>query len=91
MVNVSEYSKLYNTNQAQTAGTATNTEPDDAVTFLPGYVYVGVAGNLVVDTVGGQTDVLFKNAPAGFVCPVKCVKIKETSTGTTTDDYVVIR
>lgn len=86
-----ENSKLYNTNMAQTAGTAENIDPDDAGDEVPFYPYVGIAGDITVRTVNGD-DVLFQNAPAGLIIPVKCTRIWATgSTGTTADDYVAIR
>lgn len=86
-----EHSKLYNTNMAQTAGTAANIDPDDAGVEVPFYLYVGIAGDVTVRTVNGD-DVLFQNAPAGLILPVKCIRLWQTgTTGTTADDYVAIR
>lgn len=47
---------------------------------VPRAVYVGTAGNVVVDTWGGSTDVTFKNVPAGTTLPIRPKRVKTTST-----------
>jgi hypothetical protein len=44
-------------------------------------LYVGGAGNLVVDTAEGQT-VTFTGVPAGFILPVSVRRVRATSTAT---------
>jgi len=46
-------------------------------------IYVGVAGDISVDTIGGQTAVVFKNMAAGTILPVRVVRVRSTSTTAT--------
>jgi hypothetical protein len=44
-------------------------------------IYVGGAGNLVVELLSGQS-VTFNSVPAGTIIPVQCVRVLNTSTAT---------
>lgn len=44
-------------------------------------LYIGNAGNVTVTTEGGDT-VTFLNVPAGFILPVKCIKVWTSTTAT---------
>lgn len=46
-------------------------------------IYVGVGGDISVDTIGGQTAVVFKNMASGTILPVRCVRVRTTSTTAT--------
>jgi hypothetical protein len=63
--------------------------PDDGTNL--GYysraLYVGGAGNLKIDTVGGST-VTFVSVPAGTVLPVRAKKVH--ATGTTATNIVAL-
>jgi hypothetical protein len=49
-------------------------------------LFVGVAGDVSVDTVGGDTAVVFKNVSG--VLPVACARVR--TTGTTATDIVAL-
>ena len=49
------------------------------------YLYVGVAGNVAIDTIGGDENVYFLNVPAGTILPVQAKKLRLG----TTAGYVV--
>jgi hypothetical protein len=46
-------------------------------------LYVGGAGDVVVDTQGGQTSVKFSAVPAGTVLPVIVTRVRATGTTAT--------
>lgn len=46
----------------------------------PRALYIGGAGNLVVDMIGGQLNVAFNNVPAGTTLPISVKRIKAAST-----------
>jgi len=48
-------------------------------------IYVGVAGDLKIDTVGGST-VIFVNLAAGIIHPIRAKRIH--ATGTDADDII---
>ena len=59
------------------------TESDsDYLDPYPRSLWVGGAGNLVVDMVGGQRDVAFNNVPAGTMMPIRVTKVKAATTAT---------
>jgi len=59
------------------------TESDDTVLDpYPRGLWVGGAGNLVVDMVGGQRDVAFNSVPAGTLMNIRVTKVKAASTAT---------
>lgn len=47
-----------------------------------GILYVGGAGNVVVDTASGQT-VTFTGVPAGTILPIQVKRVRATSTTAT--------
>lgn len=49
-------------------------------------LYVGGAGDVTVDMVGGETSVLFSAVPAGTVLPIRATRVK--SMGTTATSVV---
>jgi hypothetical protein len=51
----------------------------DTVTFNPSVLYIGVGGNLRVQTAQG-TDILFSAVPAGFILPVQVIQVYATNT-----------
>jgi hypothetical protein len=53
----------------------------------PRALYIGGAGNLVVDMLGGQKDVAFNNVPAGTTLPIT---VKRVKTASTVSDIVAI-
>lgn len=69
---------------ADPAANAEAVTPDDTTTFDPPArgLYVGGDGDVVVDTLGGQTDVTFVGVTAGTVLPVTCIRVK-AATGAT--------
>jgi hypothetical protein len=58
-----------------------NTPSDTAFVDYVG-VYVGVGGDLVLQSVAG-TSVTFKNVPTGAVLPVRVIRVMSTSTTAT--------
>ncbi len=63
--------------------------PDDA-TDLANFsrtLFVGVGGDVTVDTVGGETAITLKNVAAGMHHPIRLTRID--ATGTTATDIVV--
>lgn len=46
----------------------------------PRALYIGGAGNLVVDMLGGQNDVAFNNVAAGTILPITVKRVKAAST-----------
>jgi hypothetical protein len=74
--------------QETVGGRALNLQAENAVavtvsdtTLLnAGTLYVGIAGNVNVDTVGGQTSVVFQGVPAGGILPVQVIRVRATST-----------
>lgn len=55
---------------------------DGADLSKAGRIYVGGAGAVVVDTIGGDT-VTFAAVPAGTVLPVRVKRVRSTSTTAT--------
>lgn len=51
----------------------------DTVTFNPSVLYIGVGGNLRVQTAQG-TDIVFSAVPAGFILPVQVIQVYATNT-----------
>lgn len=50
-------------------------------------VFVGVGGDVSVDTYGGQAAVVFKNVPGGSFLPVRVNRVRSTSTTATSMLY----
>jgi hypothetical protein len=50
-------------------------------------IYVGTAGDIVVDTIGGNVAVVFQNVPVGIL-PVQVSRIYSTANGTTAADLI---
>lgn len=46
-------------------------------------LYVGGAGNVTLDTVGGQAAVLVSAIPAGTVLPIRAQRVRATGTNAT--------
>lgn len=53
--------------------------PDDSTQIRASSLYVGVAGNVAVVTEDGST-VTFVGVPAGAILPIRCTKVRSTST-----------
>ncbi len=62
------------------AENASGVTVSDTTKLNPGTLYVGIGGNVNVDTVGGQTSVLFQGVPAGSILPVQVIRVRSTST-----------
>ena len=58
--------------------------PDDAadLTTPARGLYVGGAGNVELDTVGGET-VVFTGVPEGTVLPIRCTRVRAANTSAT--------
>jgi hypothetical protein len=67
--------------QAPAFGYAAVTKSDATVVNFRA-LYVGGAGNVVLDSPDGDTDVTFTGVPAGTLLPVACVKVKAATTAT---------
>jgi hypothetical protein len=46
-------------------------------------IYVGVGGDVSVETIGGQTPIVFKNMASGTILPVRVVRVNSTNTTAT--------
>jgi hypothetical protein len=46
-------------------------------------LYIGGAGNVVLDTAGGDTSVTFTGLAAGTILPVRVARVRSTSTTAT--------
>lgn len=46
-------------------------------------LYIGGAGNVSLETVGGQSAVVFVGLPAGTILPVRATRVNSTSTTAT--------
>jgi hypothetical protein len=67
---------------ASGAAAVTPSNSTDLSTFSRG-LYIGGAGNITVDMVGGQTGVLFSNLVAGSVYPLRVSRVYATGTTAT--------
>lgn len=54
----------------------------------PQYLYVGVIGDITVDTMAGELQTLFKAVPAGTLLRVRAIKV--WATGTTATQIVAM-
>lgn len=67
------------------AGDAAAITPDDS-NDLPTSaraIYVGGGGDIVLDTVKGETSILFKAVPQGTILPVRAKRVRASSTTAT--------
>jgi len=46
------------------------------------YLYIGVAGNVSVDTIGNDLNVTFLNVPAGTILPVQVKRLRAATSAT---------
>lgn len=53
-------------------------EPSDETTFDPPTrgLYIGQAGDVIVDMAKSGTNILYKSVPAGSVLPISVVRVK---------------
>jgi hypothetical protein len=73
-------------NGAGPATKAVAVTPGDATVVDFASLYVGGAGNIVVETrnmAGTAADVTFTGVPAGTILPIACTKVKATGTTAT--------
>ena len=49
---------------------------------VPRALWVGGAGNLVIDTLGGDTDVTLAGVVAGTLIPIRATRVKAATTAT---------
>lgn len=68
--------------QASSANDAAAITPSDSTAVAFDAVYVGTTGNLAVTT-GAGTVVTFPSVPAGYILPIRCVKVMSTNTTAT--------
>lgn len=59
-----------------TRAVAVTPSDDTDLEFVTRAIYVGVAGNLEVLTIGGDT-VTFEDIPAGMLLPIRVSRVKE--------------
>lgn len=59
--------------------------PNDvaALPFLTKALYIGGAGDLVLRSPLGQSDVTFRNLPAGYILDVRAIAVRATGTSAT--------
>lgn len=64
--------------------------PNDStdLTYASRALWIGGAGNISVDLVGGQTAVVFTGIPAGTWMPLRVTRVRSTSTTATSIVYV---
>lgn len=58
------------------------TKSDSTVLAPTRGLYIGVGGDLTVTMAGDAADVVFKNALAGSVIPIRVTKVKAATTAT---------
>lgn len=71
---------------AQHAAAVTPSDSTDLTTSARS-LYIGVSGDVTLDTVGGETTILFKAAPVGIL-PVRAQRVR--ATGTTATNIVAL-
>lgn len=69
-------------NQAHDASAITTSDTVD-LPDGPAFVYIGVSGDVKVDTYGGTSGVVFKNAQQGTILPIKVKRVYATLTTAT--------
>lgn len=69
------------------AAAVTPNDSTDLTTTARG-LYIGGAGNVTLDTAGGETTVAFVGLTAGSVLPVRVARVR--ATGTTATNIVAI-
>lgn len=67
---------------------AINLSNDTALSPATQRIWVGGTGNVKVDTVGGQTGVVYTAVQAGTYLTVRATKIYSTANGTTASNLV---
>lgn len=72
---------------AQNAAAVTPNDSTD-LTNTARALYIGGAGNVTLDTAGGQTTVAFVGLAAGTILPVRTARVR--STGTTATNIVAL-
>lgn len=72
----------------QIADSAETVTPNDSTALDPGILYVGVGGDVVVDTIE-STQKTFKNVPDGSILYVMVTKVYSSST--TATDILILR
>lgn len=75
------------TSPAENAAAVTPNDSTDLTTATRG-LYIGGAGDVVVDMVGGETSVPFTGLIAGNVYPLRVIRVR--ATGTTATDIVAL-
>lgn len=70
------------TSPAENAVAVTPHDSTD-LTYATRALYVGGAGNLSVETVGGQSAVVFVGVTAGTILPIRVTRVNSTSTTAT--------
>ena len=63
------------------AGDAFAVTPSDTTRLYATALYVGGAGNVVVETEGG-TEVTFNAVPVGAILPIRCARVLAATTAT---------
>lgn len=69
------------------AAAVTPNDSTDLTTMARG-LYIGGAGNVTLDTAGGETTVAFVGVPAGTTLPIRTARVR--STGTTATNIVAL-
>ena len=67
---------------AQNAAAVTPNDSTDLTTFARG-LYVGGAGDVVVDMVGSGSTITFAGVAAGTILPIRVSRVRSTSTTAT--------
>lgn len=82
-----QFSPETTSSPARNAVTVTPSDTAD-LTSVSKALYVGVSGDVTVNTLGGATAVTFKAVPAGMILPVRCTRV--LATGTTATSIVAL-
>lgn len=75
------------TSPGEHAAAVTPNDSTDLTTACRG-LYIGGAGDVTLDTVGGETTVVFNSLVAGTILPVRAVRVR--ATGTTATNIVAL-
>jgi hypothetical protein len=89
MAAADEWSKQYDEVSAPARSVALVTPNDSTdLSYATKALYVGVGGNISIDTVGGDSAVILIGVPTGSILPIRATRVR--ATGTTATDIAAL-